>query len=60
MSSSFHVDNNGKNILILAKGSTQGLGEPSLTAEKIYSVNFTATRKKICLSLHYNEARFVC
>ena len=59
MSSSFHVDNKGKNILILAKGSTQGLGEHLLTAEKIYSVNFTVTRKKVCLSLHYNGARFI-
>ena len=23
--------------------------------KKIYSVNFTATRKRFCLSLHYNE-----
>ena len=23
-------------------------------AEKMYSVNFTATKKKFCLSLHYN------
>ena len=59
MSSSFHVDNKGKNILILAKGSTQELGEHLLTAEKIYSVNFTVTRKKVCLSLHYNGARFI-
>ena len=34
MSSSVHVDNKGKDILILGKGPTQGLGEHSLTAEK--------------------------
>ena len=56
MSSSVHVDNKGKDILIVGKGPTQGLGEHSLTAEKMYSVNFTVTRKKNCLSLHYNEA----
>ena len=34
-------------------GPTQGL-EHTLTAEKTYSINFTVTRKKFCLSLHYN------
>ena len=56
MSSSVHVDNKGKDILILGKGPTQGLGEHSLTAEKIYSVNLTDHRVKYCLSLHYNGA----
>ena len=28
----------------------------TLTAEKTYSINFTENKKKICLSLHYNEA----
>ena len=32
MSSSVHVDNKGKNILILGKDPTQGLAEHSLTA----------------------------
>ena len=56
MNSSIHVDNKGKDILILGKGPTQGLGEHSLTAEKMYSVNFTDNGDKYCLSLHYNEA----
>ena len=30
--------------------------EDTLTAEKMYSIKFTVTRKKFCLSLHYNEA----
>ena len=34
MSSSVHIDNKGKDILILGSGPTQGLGEHSLTAEK--------------------------
>ena len=34
MNSSVHVDNKGKDILILGNGPTQGLGEHSLTAEK--------------------------
>ena len=54
MSLSVHVDNKGKDILILGKGPTQGLGEHSLTAEKMYSVNFTDNRDKYSLHLHYN------
>ena len=54
MSSSVHVHNKGKDILILGKCPTQGLGEHSLTAKKMYSVNFTDNGDKNCLSLHYN------
>ena len=63
MSSSPHIVNMWgrhinirKDILILGLGPTQGLGENSLTAEKMYSINFTVTKKKLCLSLHYNGA----
>ena len=55
MNSSIHIDNKGKDILILGIGPTQELGEHSLTAEKMYSINFTVTKKKFCLSLHYNR-----
>ena len=55
MSSSAHIDNKKKDILVLGKGPTQGL-EHTLTAEKMYSIDFTVTRKKFCLSLHYNGA----
>ena len=56
MSSYPHIDNKGKDILILGKGPIQGLGEHSLTAEKLYSINFTKENTKFCLSLHYNGA----
>ena len=56
MSSSVHVGNKKKHILILGKCPTQGLGEHSSTAEKMYSVEFTVTRKKFFLSVHYNGA----
>ena len=56
MNLSPHINNKGKDILILGKGPTQGLGEHSLTAEKIHLINFTLTKKKFCLSLHYNGA----
>ena len=53
MSSSMKIDNRKKDILILGKVLTQGL-EHTLSAEKMYSINFTVTGKKFCLSLHYN------
>ena len=49
------TSNKGKYILVLGRGPTQGL-ESTLTAEKMYSINFTITKKKFCLSLHYNRA----
>ena len=55
MSSSVHIDNKKKYILILGRGPTQGL-EHKLTSEKMYSINFTVTRKKFCLNLYYNRA----
>ena len=56
MSSSVHVDNKKKNILILGEGPTQGLDNTTLIAEKKYSINFTEHNKKFCLCLHYNGA----
>ena len=47
MNSSPHIENKGKDILVLGIGPTQGLGENSLTAEKMYSINFTATKKHL-------------
>ena len=55
MRTSIHTDNKKKDILVLGRGPTQGL-ESTLTAEKMYSINFTAIKKKFCLSLHYNGA----
>ena len=53
MSSSIHIDNKKKDILVVGREPTQGL-ESTLTAEKMYSINFTVTKKTFCLSLHYN------
>ena len=44
-----------KDILVLGIRPTQGL-EHTLTAERMYSINFTMTKRKFCLSLHYNGA----
>ena len=57
MSSSTKIDNKKKEILILGKGPTQGLGEHSLSDEKIYSFNFTKVNTKFCLNLHHNGAK---
>ena len=55
MSSSPHVDNKKEDILIFGRGPTQGL-EHTLTAEKMYSINFTVTKELFYLRLHYNGA----
>ena len=55
MSSSAQIDNKKKHILVLGKGPTQGL-EHTLTAAKMYSINFTVTKMKFCLLLHYDGA----
>ena len=54
MRSSVHLDNKGKDILILDEGPTQGLDDTTLTAEAKYPINFTQSRKRFVLSLHYN------
>ena len=55
MSSSAHINNKKKDILVIGKEPTQGLAH-TLTVEKMYSINFTVTLKKLFLSLHYNGA----
>ena len=51
ISSSSHINNKKKDILVLGKGQTIGL-EHMLTAEKMYSINFKEKNKTFCLSLH--------
>ena len=55
MTSSVHVDNRGKNILILGTGPTQGLNH-TLTAEAKYPTNFPQSVERFVLSLHYNRS----
>ena len=38
-----HIDNKKKDILVLGIGPTKGL-KYTLTAEKMYSINFTVTK----------------
>ena len=53
MITSMHIGNKKKDILVLGRRPTQGL-DSTLTAKKMYSINFTVTKNKYCLSLHYN------
>ena len=55
MSSSVHVDNKGKNTLILGEGLTQGLDDATLAAEAKYPINFTQSGKRFVVGLHYNR-----
>ena len=41
MTSSVHVDNQERGILILDEGSVKGLDDTTLTAETKYPINFT-------------------
>ena len=54
MSSSVHIDNKNKDILILGEGSTEELDDTTLTAKPKYPINLTQSRKVFVLSLHCN------
>ena len=54
LNSSVHIHNEGKDILILGEGPTQGLDDTTLTVEAKYPINFIQSRKRFVLSLHYN------
>ena len=47
MSSSLHIDNENKDILILGKVLTQGLDNATLTTEANYAINFSRSQKKL-------------
>ena len=54
LSTSMHIDNKGKYILIICKGPTQGLDDTTLTVVAQYSINFSRSNRKFSFSLHYN------
>ena len=49
ISSSVHIDNENKDILILGEGPTQGLEDTTLTVEAKFPISFTQSEKKICI-----------
>ena len=57
VSSSVHIENKVKYILIFGKAPTQGLDDTELIAETKYLINFSRsqkTKKKKIKSLHHN------
>ena len=54
MSSSVHANNKANDILVLGKEFIQGINGTTIYAEKTYSINFTKSRARFCLNLHYN------
>ena len=54
MSRFTHSNNRVNNILVLGKDFIQGINGTTIYAEKTYSINFSATRERFSLSLHYN------
>ena len=59
MSSSVHVDNKNKYILIFGEERTQGLDDTTLTAEVIYSINSTQRNKRFVLGLDHNRSNSI-
>ena len=53
MRSSQHINNIGKDMLILGKDPVQGLDYTTLTIETKCSINFSRSHRNFCLSLHY-------
>ena len=60
MSSSVHIENKNKDILILGEGPTQVLDDTTLTAKAKYPINFTQPRKRFILSYTLMEAILTC
>ena len=61
MSLSVHIDNEGKDILILGEGPTQGLNDTTLTGEAKYVINFTQSGKiRITSTLERKQQFFIC
>ena len=58
MSSSVHVGNKGKDVLILGEGPTQGLDNTALIEEGKYPINFTQPEKRFALGLHSNSLHY--
>ena len=53
MSSSAHIGQKNKNVLVFGEGPTQELHDSMITTEAKYPNNFTQSGKRFVLSLHY-------
>ena len=52
--SSSNTDNRKNDFLFLGEGPTFGINGNFGPSEKTFSINFSKTNTKFCLSLHYN------
>ena len=52
MSSSVHIDNKKKDISFFGKSPTKRLDDSTLTTEAQYSIIFSRSNRKICLTVH--------
>ena len=59
MSSSVHIDNKGKVILILGERPTQGLDDTTLTSEAMYPINFTKPNKRFVYTIMEATASYL-
>ena len=59
MSLSVHIDNKKERHLNLWLDLTQGWDDTTLTAEAQYSINFSGSNRKFCLSLYYNGSNSI-
>ena len=57
MSSTIHIDNKGKDILILDEGPTQGLDDTTLKAKSKHPISYTQSNKRFLLSLQWNGSK---
>ena len=55
MDSSMHTNNKARDILVLGKDFIQGIDGTTIYAEKIPLINFTKSKTRFCLSLHYSK-----
>ena len=51
---SLHTDNKKRDLLVFGEGPTQGLNDTAMKAETKYSINFSRSQIKFCLSLYSN------
>ena len=48
-------DNHENNISVLAEGPTDDINDSFGAVEQKFNINFSKTKSKFCLSLHYNS-----
>ena len=48
-----------KDILVIKKVPTQGLGDTTIKAEAEYFINFSKSEWRFCFSLHYNGSNIL-